>query len=164
MQIAILTGPVRSGKTSFLRAWSARQADIAGVLCPDGPHGRVFVDLATGEMTDLETLRPGEPIAAVGRFRFRSAAFAWANDRLMRAAADPTAPTIVIDEVGPLELARDGLAPGLRAALDRPVSRRVLVVRDTLVDRMQKAFGIEHAHVYTTATWPQQGHGDRAVP
>lgn len=161
--VTILSGPIRSGKTTKLAAWAQGRDDVRGVLSPDGPGGRRFFDLTTGKSVPMENPGPGEKEIAVGRFRFRAAAFSWANARVIDAASDTRA-TLVIDEVGPLELGGGGLVPGLQAALDRAHGRLVLVVRELLVNDVRRAFGIDHVDVTPDIGWWQHGHSARSAP
>ncbi len=164
LTIAILTGPTFSGKTGCLARWAAARQDVAGLLSPDGPDGRHFVDLVSGESVPMEARADEPEMVAVGRFRFRAAAFDWANERLFAAASDVRRPIIVIDEIGPIELRGEGLRPGLEAALARLDSPLVLVVRESLVDAVRQAFAIPQASLFTTETWPQAGQDVAAPP
>lgn len=150
--VTILSGPVRSGKTTRLGEWAGRHGDVGGVLSPDGADGRVFVDLATGETMAMEPALPGEDTLAIGRFRFRAAAFDWANRRIIHGARTGVG-TLVIDEIGPLELGGGGLLAGLRAALDGRSGRLVLVVREALVADVVRAFGLDQAAVTFEIGW-----------
>lgn len=143
----IITGPVRSGKTTRLARWARERGDVGGVLSPDGPNGRTFVDPATGDTCAMENPGPDEAALVIGRFRFRAAAFEWANERLRAAAASGGGTPLVIDEIGPLELAGGGLHAGLLAALDRPGGELLLVVRTHLVDEVRTKFGLQDAAV-----------------
>lgn len=151
--VLILSGPIRSGKTTRLATWTRGRSDVAGLLSPDRDGGRVFVDIATGAATAMENPLPGEPVMSVGRFDFRAAAFEWANERLIAAAGDPRDTTIVVDEIGPLELAGNGLVPGIRAVLARPGGRSILVVRDHLVASVVAAFDLPQFEVATDIGW-----------
>ncbi len=143
--MSIVTGPIRTGKTTRLARWAEARGNVTGVLSPDGPDGRIFVDLATGESIAMENPDPDEPVQAIGRFRFRSAAFDWANARLLAAANGPG--TVIVDEVGPLELDGGGLRQGVAATLARPDGRTILVVRETLVDDVRRTLDIPHAGI-----------------
>lgn len=152
-RISIVTGPIRSGKTTRLAAWARGRDHVAGLLSPDAPGGRVFVDLASGAMMAMERPDADEPVLAIGRFRFRAASFDWANARLAIAAADAGDTTIVVDEVGPLELAGSGLRPGLAVVLARRRGRAILVVREHLVDAVRQALDLDHADVVAAVGW-----------
>lgn len=111
---------------------------MGGVLALKTPQGRRFHDLWTGEEMAKEPAADGEPVIAVGRFRFRAAAFAWAGRRIAAAVA-AGADLVVIDEVGPLEQRGEGLADALDAL--PPGLARVLLVRSGLEDAVAARFG-----------------------
>lgn len=136
-RIVVLTGPVRSGKTTRLTAWVRARAaageSVAGILAPTGGDERSLCSIATGECRVL-TAGPGVPedrLVAIGPHRFDGAVFAWARGVIAEADSGGTstggAPAgsaglrtawVVVDEVGPLELGGSGLEPAVRAALD----------------------------------------------
>jgi nucleoside-triphosphatase THEP1 len=141
--IVLYTGPVRSGKTTALRARFEGDATADGLLAPDVDGRRHVLRLATGELRPLEASAPAEPVA-VGRFTFDGAVFAWARAGLLAACAAAPA-TVVVDEVGPLELDGRGLEPAVSAAVRlgrESETRVVLVVRDTLLDRVEERYGL----------------------
>jgi nucleoside-triphosphatase THEP1 len=144
MVIHLLTGPIRSGKTTRLAAWAAATPGTAGVLMPDTPRGRVFRELRTGfEWPTAARLGDWRPLR-IGRFQFGRAAFAWAESALLGAATHPATHWLVMDEVGPLELRGEGLALALRAilALPQPPPALVLVVRQALAAAVVQEFGL----------------------
>lgn len=163
-RVTIISGPIRSGKTTRMAAWARGRGDVTGLLSPDGPDGRLFVDLTTGETIAMEGPRPGEPAIHIGRFAFRAAAFDWANARLIEAARDPRCPPLVIDEIGPLELRGGGLHAGLTAALERSEGQVYLVVREHLVDAVRERFALAQAEVAPAVGWPQHGHSASGAP
>ena len=158
--IVVLTGPVRSGKTTALERRFGGDAAAAGILAPDVGGLRHLYSLRAGRAVQLEyrpgEARPGEPVAEadltrVGRFAFFAAAFAWARGELRAALADPPR-TLVVDEVGPLELRRgDGLEPLVGAVVaayrDRPDARALLVVRDALLAEALAHYRLDAAAV-----------------
>lgn len=160
--VTILHGPVRSGKTTLLTRWADERTDMGGVLQPDTPTGRSFRNVASEQVEALEPAGADEAVLTVGRFRFRQHAFDRANEWL-RAGASGSA-TLIVDEIGPLELAGDGLYAGLRAALARPDASLILVVRSPLLNAVQKAFGLDQARLVAAIDWPQAGQGVRSVP
>lgn len=151
-RIMILTGPIRSGKTTRLAEWESDRWNVGGLLSPDGPRGRFFLDLTTGDTQAMEHPGVGEEAIIVGRFQFRAAAFEWANARLSIAAGCGWA-VIAIDEIGPLELRGGGLRPGLEAALRQRPSDVLLVVREHLVGDVVREFGLDHAEVVSEIGW-----------
>ena len=145
MKTYCFAGPIRSGKTTRLAAWAATQPQAAGLLMPDAPQGRLFRDVATGaEWSTAAPAGDANPLV-VGRFSFSRAAFARAETALLAAAANPATRWLLVDEVGPLELRGEGLAPALRqvlAAAPAAGFEVVLVVREGLRTAVEEAFGL----------------------
>lgn len=144
MHLHLLSGPVRTGKTTRLRRWLTSCPHAGGLLMPTDAAGRrYFLDVRSGLQWPADA-RPGQwPVLRVGRFGFSPAAFAWADAALRGAAAPPTE-WLVLDEVGPLELRGQGLAPALAAVLaGAPLPRHlVLVVRQGLTEAVWQRFGL----------------------
>ena len=163
--VTLLTGPIRSGKTSWAAAASLHATDWGGVLQPDGPRGRVIRDLCTGREVSLEFFDDdfGEEVR-VGRFRFRATAFAWADEVIATAAADPACRTVLVDEVGPLELDGRGVAEGVGAALSRASGMVMLVVRRSLLDAVRTRFALHDASVLDVSGLPHFGHSLTGPP
>ena len=124
----LLTLPIRVGKTLYLREWARRARDarshgadpwgpVGGICGPDIDGLRVWEDLATGHQHPWQRPQdaPADPDdIPIGRYRFAASGFRWALDRLHAATADPHIRTLVVDEIGPLEIQHDtGLAPTL---------------------------------------------------
>lgn len=163
-KVTILHGPIRTGKTTRLARWSKGRTDVGGLLQPDGPDGRYFHDIATGDAEPLEPAADGEPTLRVGRFRFRAHAFSWAARRLGAHARVGGPRTLIVDEIGPLELAGGGLRAAAFDALSRHGGELVLVVRTPLVADVLDAFGIGQAQVLAATDWPQAEQTSIDVP
>lgn len=138
MSLVLLSGPRHSGKTGACRALAAqarsRGWSVGGVLAPAVfQAGRCVgydaVDLATGQSAPLARLAVGGD-ERVGRFGFLAAGLALGRVALAKAAAaDPG--LVVVDEVGPLELAGGGWAAHLEK-LTRRAGLTVFTVRVAL--------------------------------
>ena len=143
MHVRLIHGEIGSGKTRRAAAWVESEGlagrTVAGVLALKAPTGREFMDIATGDQVPLEHPVEDEVAIPVGRFQFRQAAFDWAIQRMEKSLGQ--ADSIVIDEVGPLELRGGGFAPLLdRLAQDHPGIQRVLLVRTGLIDAVADRF------------------------
>jgi nucleoside-triphosphatase THEP1 len=143
MRVRLIHGDIGSGKTRRAAAWVESEGlagrTVAGVLALKAPTGRQFMDIATGDQVALEHPAEGEVAVPVGRFQFRQAAFDWAVGRIGQSLGQ--ARSVVIDEVGPLELGGAGFAPLLdRLAQDHPGIQRVLLVRTGLVEAVADRF------------------------
>ncbi len=137
--LLVLTGPVHSGKTTFLRdaaaRWKASGLDVGGflsVLRPDNgcDQGYDLYDLNEG--TSLPFLaHEGEPDwPSVGAWYVFPSTLQKARSILSR---DSEADVLVVDEIGPLELGGEGLWPAFERALERG-ARCLCVVREGILE------------------------------
>lgn len=143
MRVRLIHGEIGSGKTRRASAWVESEAlagrRVSGVLALKAATGREFLDIATGDQVALEHPAGDEIAVPVGRFQFRQAAFDWAVQRIDRSLAH--AGSVVIDEVGPLEIRGDGFASLLDCLeRDHPTIQRVLLVRTSLLDAVADRF------------------------
>ena len=143
VRVLLIHGDIGSGKTRRAAAWVEAEGlagrTVAGVLALKSPTGRWFMDIATGDQVALEHPAEDEVAIPVGRFLFRQAAFDWAVQRIEQSLGQ--AGSVVIDEVGPLEMGGGGFAPLLdRLERDHPAIHRVLLVRTSLVDTVAERF------------------------
>lgn len=139
----LVHGEIGSGKTRRAAAWVESEAlagrDVAGVLALKSHAGRQLMDIVTGDQVPLEHPAGDEVAIPVGRFQFRQAAFDWAVHRIEQTLG--SAGSVVIDEVGPLELRGGGFAPLLdRLERTHPGIQRVLLVRTGLVEGVVERF------------------------
>ncbi|MFW5689993.1 MAG: hypothetical protein ACOC1U_10505 [Spirochaetota bacterium] len=169
--VVILSGPIRSGKTTALahllagagNPFGANDPSITGVLAPIIAGRRHLCLLRTGECRLLETdattpdtTKPGE-IVAIGPHRFSERVFSWARNELTTSPARTAEGWVVVDEVGPLELRGEGLEPALGDVIARHLAaasfrpqrakteagpRLLLVVREGLVERVRAHYRI----------------------
>ena len=143
--IFILTGPVRSGKTTSLQDWSANNENIDGVLCPENDEGhRFLIKMKTNEILPLEvkntTLVKQDELIGVGPFQFLKIAFKQANEYLIQASNIQNYKYLIIDELGKLELRNMGLHTAANKVIQRHMfdinHHLILVVRSSLVESM----------------------------
>jgi nucleoside-triphosphatase THEP1 len=144
--IYILTGQVGAGKTSFLQrslpTLRARHAGLDGYLSLRVSQGGEtagydLFDVATAGRTPL-LRRGGDPSGqTVGPYVLLPGGLRAAEAILGRRRPGGL---LIVDELGPLELAGGGVRPALSAALaaeDRPA---LVVVRETLVADVRALF------------------------
>ena len=167
-RIVLLSLPVRVGKTTFLREWAQRQppGSVGGICGPEEDGLRVLEEWGTGRRHPWEVgggEAAGETVS-VGRFRFSAAGFRWGLDRLWAAAENEEVRTVLVDELGPLEVREGrGLEPGWSEWLEemrqpRHAGREViLVVRDFLRDEAVARWGLGSAEVNPAELLPELG-------
>jgi nucleoside-triphosphatase THEP1 len=149
--IIVFTGPVQSGKTTFLRSLFEDRKDVSGFLCPDVNGLRCFFDLNSKELLEFEVPHAGDGLSVIniGKFAFRSDIFAKAK-RMISQASDISSSVFIIDEIGKLELKGLGLEPELKKMLhERPskINTLIVVVRDYLLDDVIKRYSLSDAVV-----------------
>ncbi len=153
--IYILTGAIRSGKTTALLHWSKSRNDVDGLLCPDDANGkRYFLKLKNKTIFKLEAEAETEAIVTIGNFKFLRSAFNEANDYLILEASKTEPKYLIIDEIGKLELKNEGLNVSTKALISQFRSKNnthlILVVRDYLLDAVLEHYGITECSILTT--------------
>lgn len=144
--IFILTGAVGSGKTAILKALtsSLRGAAIAfdgflslRVMENERRVGYDLLDLK-GDRSEPFLRVNGKPEGqCVGSYSVLPQGLALAERIINRSRA---ADLLIVDEIGPLELAGKGLWPALREAMKNVRRRFCVVVREGLVDDVRGLF------------------------
>ena len=153
--IYILTGAIRSGKTTALLHWSKSRNDVDGLLCPDDANGkRYFLKLKNKTIFKLEAEAETEAIVTIGNFKFLRSAFNEANDYLILEASKTEPKYLIIDEIGKIELKNEGLNVSTKALISQFKSNDnthlILVVRDYLLDAVLEHYGITECSILTT--------------
>ena len=153
--IYILTGAIRSGKTTALLNWSKNRNDVDGLLCPDDANGkRYFLKLKNKTIFKLEAEAETEAVVVIGNFKFLQSAFNEANDYLILEASKTEPQFLIIDEIGKLELKNEGVHVSTEALISKFKSTNnthlILVVRDYLLDAVLEHYGITECSILTT--------------
>ena len=148
MSIVLFSRPVHTGKTTELLHWCEQQKNVAGIAMPDIGGLRKIMDLQTHELIDAEVndTTPGSsPIIEIGKYRFYRSAFDKANEILISAWASKPG-WLVIDELGKLELKRDGFYPAVQKIFSenkqQPGTKILVVVREGLANEIVSLFEI----------------------
>lgn len=142
MSIVVLSGAIRSGKTSGLMEWVNTRGDVSGILMPDKEGRRMFYDINGKQYFAAEVVDASSAVA-VGRFLFSREGFHRANEILINAVTGSSR-VIIIDEAGKLELSRNGFYPSLVKlvpVLKHDQNRILLVViRKELIETVAERF------------------------
>lgn len=142
MKIILFSRPVHSGKTTELMQWCKQHKNVDGILMPDINGLRFMQRVATGETWQAQQENSdttSEAALKIGRFSFYKKAFDKSNKILI--TASPSIDIVVIDEIGNLELKREGFYSSLKTILHyQAVKSLILVVRDSLVKEVTNSF------------------------
>lgn len=147
--IHILSGDIRTGKTTALFDWVADRNDVDGVLCPDDENGqRYFLNIKSKKTYPLAANSDTEDhsIISIGPFRFLKAAFEEANTLLLLRFSEKAHRYLIIDELGKLELKNLGLHRAAETLIPDYMfdntQHLILVVRASLLEDI-----IEHYNI-----------------
>jgi len=145
--IYILTGEIRSGKTTALLDWSLQKNNVDGLLCPDGKDGkRYFLKIKSQKQFKLETELDIKDVISIGNFTFLQSAFKIAKDYLISIASNTENQFLIIDEIGKLELKNEGLHHAAKKIIPKYEFHKsehlILVVRDYLLEDVLIKYGI----------------------
>lgn len=152
--IYILTGAIRTGKTSALKEWSESRHDVDGLLCPDSATGkRYFLEVKSKTEFPLEVeAKPNIETISVGPFLFSKVAFEHANT-FLKGLLHSDAKFIILDELGKLELKNTGLYESAELLISNYEHHKdchlIIVIRDTLLDAVIKHFEFSHYQLLT---------------
>ncbi|HMI77669.1 MAG TPA: nucleoside-triphosphatase [Ferruginibacter sp.] len=151
MSLILFSRPIHSGKTTALLQWCDQQKNVHGILMPDINGSRKILDIRTKEIFDIQCTDPAntnEPLTAVGKFHFYTAAFEKANLILINALQrDPA--WLIIDEAGKLELDGRGFYNALENIIPlykdtKQQGNLVITIRDSLCEEVIHFFRIEN--------------------
>lgn len=143
--IYILTGPVQSGKTTRIANWAMEKNDVFGILSPVINGKRMFTDVHSKEIFEMEA-NPGETgILMIGKFKFSKVGFSKAID-ILRKGMHEKSGWLVVDEIGPLELKEEGFSGILKEILRSASNQQkiLLVTRESILEQVIQFFGLRH--------------------
>ena len=154
--IRLLTGPIRSYKTTTLLQWSSHRDDVGGILTPDVDGLRHLYNIRERRFIAWEkTTQPDDRDLVIGRFVFDHDAFVTAIGWLEDHLEDASMRTIILDEIGPLELQGKGWDAWLLRSMDRLRPKEVIfVVRQNIVEKVVERYGIEDAEIVDKSAFP----------
>lgn len=152
--IYILTGPVRTGKTSALLEWSNNRLDVVGCLCPDDENGkRYFLNIKSEEthILELESETESDEVVSIGPFHFLKKAFDKVNEYLIHLKDKSDYSYLIIDELGKLELKNQGLHNAAKSLIPHYLNKEnihlILIVRESLLEEVISYYNITNHSV-----------------
>lgn len=152
-KIKIVTGRVQSGKTTSLFKFISENKDTDGILSPIVNNKRMLYHISTKTIKEFEAEKHSTDIVSVGKYRFLSDSFDWANQKIIE-SFNSSVKYIIIDEIGKLELRGEGLhksAQEIIKEIKNSDKILILVIRDYLLDEILKYYNITE-HEYEVLT------------
>lgn len=152
-KILILSGEIKSGKTTKLFKWALSKKNVGGILQPVVNEKRFLYSLSEKSLIQLEVDEGDlskfrqEEIIRIGHFNFLKEAFTKAQKVLID-CLNGNFDWLVIDEIGPLELRDEGLEPAIKYILNNANKfngKIVLVVRNKLLNDVIKKYELENS-------------------
>lgn len=136
--IYLLTGDIRTGKTTSIYNAAIKRNDVGGFLTPDVGGIRMLYDIASGKRYSFQV---DDSITAqtvqVGRFNFLSSAFKKGSEITLSQLTSASIRYLIIDEVGKLELLNKGFHSLVISLIEKKIDKDIiLVVRSFLVDEV----------------------------
>ncbi|GAB4146821.1 MAG: hypothetical protein Fur0015_13170 [Ignavibacteriales bacterium] len=136
-KLFVVTGKVKSGKTTRLSEWCERQESVSGILQPVIDGKRFIKSISTGEIRKLEISENdlSDKIIRVGNYCFDKNIIEWAKITLL-ADKSLNSEWLIVDEFGKLEMDEKGLEPVITFLINdkdlREQTKLIIVVRNFL--------------------------------
>ena len=147
-KITIISGKIKSGKTTYLINSFANDKNVCGLFQPQSDNERFFQDIETATTKKITLNNMTKNSFRIGKFIFDGAVFDWAKEILRNISREPKR-TIVIDEYGPLEFNNSGLEPEVSEIIKKnklsEKTNLVIVVRESLLDDFIKKFNLKES-------------------
>jgi len=143
--VYILTGEIKSGKTTRLQKWAANN-NADGILAPVIEGKRHLVRIKSGESKLLEYTGEDKTIelTKIGNYNFLTSVFEWGGKEMCDSFLGKPE-WLIVDEIGPLELRGEGLEPEMNKIMDdsgQTGMNIILVVRKSLVENVIEHYGL----------------------
>jgi nucleoside-triphosphatase THEP1 len=138
-KLLIYTGPVHSGKSSRLLSFVQNRKDIGGILTPRIENKKYIYNISSGEkeLLEADTNDKTNDLIVAGKYKFQKKVFEWGREVLLKASGGKYS-YLIIDEIGPLELSGEGLAPIADDIIKKNNSidsQLLVVVRESLINK-----------------------------
>jgi nucleoside-triphosphatase THEP1 len=146
-KISILTGEIRTGKTTRLMRWAASQKNIDGIFQPVIDEKRFVYHIGSRTLKPLETTET-ENVTSIGRYNFSNETFSW-SQKILNDCLHKKLDWIIVDEIGPLELDGKGLEPAISKLFSEQgniKAKIVCVVRDSIIEKFIELYGLQNEY------------------
>jgi nucleoside-triphosphatase THEP1 len=149
-RVTVITGSIGAGKTTRAHSYAQQRTGASGILAfglfeAGAKTGYAAQSIRTNERRTLLCSHRVEGFFPVGKFFMDPEAFAWANHEIL---SGTDAPMIVIDELGPLELEKQGYYDAANTLVNTYSGELVLVIRSNIVERMLHLLGLDFNRIH----------------
>ena len=147
--IYLLTGDIRTGKTTSIYLACNKRYDVGGFLTPDEGDKRVIYDIHNKRKYPFQVDHlVEESTIQVGRFTFLLSAFDKGKELIEHQLKNDNIKYIVLDEIGKLELKDQGFHPLVKKLLSINLSQDLIfVVRSFLLEEVIKKYKLNNFKV-----------------
>ncbi len=142
-KILIVTGKIKTGKTTRLMKWVASQKNIDGILQPVVEDKRFIYHISSKTLIQLET-NSNKNAISIGKYNFSLSAFEKAK-KIIEESFIKKLDCLVIDEIGHLELNRKGLEPIITKVISKQnlfAGKIILVVREEIFEKFLNHYNL----------------------
>ncbi len=155
-KIYILTGKIKSGKTTKIFKWACSQKNIGGILQPvvNGKRSIYSINeksLIQLEINEEEKSKVGDDkIIQIGNYFFLKESFDKAR-KILIDCFNGNFDWLIVDEIGPMELEDKGLEPSISFILknfENFNGNIVLVIRDKILEEVIKKYNLVGKFAY----------------
>lgn len=143
-KINIVTGPIRSGKTTRLFQFTSMQNSVDGILAPIVNSKRKLYHISSKSLKNFQVDEKNNNTILVGDYIFLNESFSWANNKLLQSFSK-SPDWLIVDEVGKLELKGQGLDPAVKKIILEIYNSKtslILVIRDYLLEKSLEYYNL----------------------
>lgn len=142
--IYIITGEVRTGKSTRVYRWFENRQDVGGfVSLDDGPLRYLHNAYTREKITHQIVKTDQEEVLNIGKFTFLKSSFDSAIAWTLQQNENPDINYLVIDELGKLEVKGEGFSELIRTLLQKSEKHLVIIIRDYLYEKALHNYGIK---------------------
>lgn len=147
--IYLLSGDIRTGKTTAISEWIMGRNNVGGFLSPDEGQLRVLKNIVNQDIIPFEVERPTKlEVTQIGKFNFYTSAFDVAAEWVWKHIQIDSKKIIIIDEIGKLELKNKGFHSFFNELLK--VSNQltlIVLVRSSLLEEVIEKYNLQESEI-----------------
>jgi nucleoside-triphosphatase len=147
-KIYILTGDIQTGKSDALMNWIDETKSVSGFITPSVKGVKMLYDIQDQKYDVYEMVEGNSNSISVGKYHLNGNAFKLAENIYQKAIQTNTN-YFIMDEIGKLELNKQGHSLLLKHVLSTWKSSLLLVVRTSLIDQVITCYKIDQYSLLT---------------